>query len=137
MTTELANDLDATIERLRKSKREIDDADYQAGGALGRDWAKDAAEADELERIERLKEDFKEYGHPETVSAFEIARRHRFVEEMASLPDDVTVHVLPAGSTGRGADLSQLRYRDASRVEQYIDRARTASAAYLAKLPPS
>jgi NTE family protein len=65
--------------------------------------------------------------------AFEIARRHRFMEEMASLPDDVTVHVLPAGSvvSGRGPDLSQLRYRDASRVEEYIDRARTASAAYL------
>jgi NTE family protein len=68
--------------------------------------------------------------------AFEIARRHRFMEEMASLPDDVTVHVLPAGSVvaGRGPDLSQLRYRDASRVEEYIDRARTASAAYLSSL---
>ena len=32
--------------------------------------------------------------------AFEIARRHRFVEEMATLPDDVIVHVLPAGSNG-------------------------------------
>jgi NTE family protein len=68
--------------------------------------------------------------------AFEIARRHRFVEEMASLPDDVTVHVLPAGSdgrtSGRGADLSQLRYRDYSRIETYIDRGRTATAAYLA-----
>jgi NTE family protein len=67
--------------------------------------------------------------------AFEIARRHRFVEEMASLPDDVTAHVLPAGSTGRtngrGADLSQLRYRDHSRIEAYIDRARAATAAYL------
>ena len=68
--------------------------------------------------------------------AFEIARRHRFMEEMASLPDDVTVHVLPAGSVvgGRGPDLSQLRYRDASRVEEYIDRARRASAAYLSSL---
>jgi len=68
--------------------------------------------------------------------AFEIARRHRFMEEMASLPDDVTVHVLPAGSvaSGKGPDLSQLRYRDASRVEEYIDRARTASAAYLSSL---
>lgn len=67
--------------------------------------------------------------------AFEIARRHRFVEEMATLPDHVTVHVLPAGSNGgagRGADLSQLRYRDYARVEESIDRARTATAAYLA-----
>jgi NTE family protein len=68
--------------------------------------------------------------------AFEIARRHRFMEEMASLPDDVTVHVLPAGSvaSGRGPDLSQLRYRDASKVEEYIDRARAASAVYLSSL---
>ena len=29
--------------------------------------------------------------------AFEIARRHRFFEEMSALPDDVRVHVLPAG----------------------------------------
>ena len=59
--------------------------------------------------------------------AFEIARRHRFVEEMASLPDDVTVHVLPAGGTGRNDLAAQLRYRDASRVEGYIDRARCSS----------
>jgi NTE family protein len=68
--------------------------------------------------------------------AFEIARRHRFVEEMATLPDHVTVHVLPAGSNGstngRGADFSQLRYRDHSRIQEYIDRARTATAKYLA-----
>jgi NTE family protein len=63
--------------------------------------------------------------------AFEIARRHRFVEEMASLPDDVTVHVLPAGGAGRNDLAAQLRYRDASRVEGYIDRARAATAAYL------
>jgi NTE family protein len=66
--------------------------------------------------------------------AFEIARRHRFAEEMAALPRGVTVHVLPAGAEvdGRGADLSQLRYRDASRVEEHIERAYKASAAYLA-----
>jgi NTE family protein len=61
--------------------------------------------------------------------AFEIARRHRFVEEMASLPDTVTVHVLPAGSEGK--DLNQLRYRDTSRIDTYIDRAAVATAAYL------
>ena len=66
--------------------------------------------------------------------AFEIARRHRFVEEMASLPDDVTVHVLPAG--GKGADLPQLRYRDFSRIEEYIERARAATTGYLAETAP-
>jgi NTE family protein len=63
--------------------------------------------------------------------AFEIARRHRFAEEMADLPDDVTVHVLPTGM-GVPNGLSQLRYRDASRVEASIERAYAASCAYLA-----
>jgi NTE family protein len=64
--------------------------------------------------------------------AFEIARRHRFAEEMAELPDDATVHVLPTGATGEGGGLSQLRYRDASRVEANIERAYRATSAYLA-----
>ena len=68
------------------------------------------------------------------VVAFEIARRHRFVEEMRQLPDDVTVHVLPTGGPPK-ADLSQLRYRDFSKVEDRIGRAYEASAAYLAELP--
>ncbi len=70
--------------------------------------------------------------------AFEIARRHRFVEEMASLPAEVTVHVLPAGVNGRArADLSQLRYRDHSRVEAYLDQARAATGRYLAANLPA
>ena len=65
--------------------------------------------------------------------AFEIARRHRFAEDMAAVPPGVTVHVLPAGAEGAaGVDLSQLRYRDASRVDEHIQRAYEASAAYLA-----
>ncbi|MCO5992039.1 patatin-like phospholipase family protein [Actinoallomurus rhizosphaericola] len=69
--------------------------------------------------------------------AFEIARRHRFAEEMGELPDDVTVHVLPTGSNGQSVGLSQLRYRDASRVETNIERAYEASRAYLSELPDS
>lgn len=64
--------------------------------------------------------------------AFEIARRHRFAEEMADLPDDVTVHVLPTGANGANSALSsQLRYRDASHVEANIEAAYAASCAYL------
>jgi hypothetical protein len=45
----------------------------------------------------------------------------------------VTVHVLPAGADSPpGVDLSQLRYRDTSRVDEHIRRAYEASAAYLA-----
>jgi len=64
--------------------------------------------------------------------AFEIARRHRFHEEMSSLPDDITVHVLPTGGNKRSPDLSQLRYRDKTMVQESIDRAYEASAGYLA-----
>ena len=66
--------------------------------------------------------------------AFEIARRHRFHEEMATLPADVRVHVLPAGTDRRPPDLSQLRYRDQTRVAASIENAYTASARYLAEL---
>ncbi len=66
--------------------------------------------------------------------AFEIARRHRFHEELASVPDGVAVHVLPAGTDPRPPDLSQLRYRDKAKVAVSIERAYTASAGYLARL---
>ncbi len=63
--------------------------------------------------------------------AFEIARRHRFLGDLARLPDDITVHVLPTGQTDppRYNDLKQLRYRDASQI------ARTSRAP--ARRPPS
>jgi NTE family protein len=64
--------------------------------------------------------------------AFEIARRHRFHEEMSALPDDIAVHVLPTGGNRRAPDLSQLRYRDRTMVQESIDRAFEASASYLA-----
>ena len=66
--------------------------------------------------------------------AFEIARRHRFHEELSALPNDVCVHVLPAGTDGRPPDLSQLRYRDKTKVSASIERAYRASASYLAAL---
>jgi len=78
--------------------------------------------------------------------AFEIARRHRFHEEMSALPDGITVHVLPTGGkrpaadkpTGRdrrAPELSQLRYRDKTMVQESIERAYEASAGYLAAVP--
>ncbi|HEY0718450.1 MAG TPA: patatin-like phospholipase family protein [Streptosporangiaceae bacterium] len=67
--------------------------------------------------------------------AFEIARRHRFHEEMSALPANVTVHVLPSGGTPRPPDLSQLRYRNKTDVEANIEHAYMASKKYLAALP--
>jgi NTE family protein len=63
--------------------------------------------------------------------AFEIARRHRFAREMAALPDDVEVHVLPTGG-GDTRDDSPWAYRDMAAVGRRISRAYTASRRYLA-----
>jgi NTE family protein len=66
--------------------------------------------------------------------AFEIARRHRFHEEMSQLPSGVTVHVLPTGGKPRPPDLSQLRYRDKTIVAGIIEQAYGASSCYLGAL---
>ncbi|HET6921063.1 MAG TPA: patatin-like phospholipase family protein [Jiangellaceae bacterium] len=66
--------------------------------------------------------------------AFEIARRHRFAADMAAVPDNVTVHVLPTGDPEppKYADLSALRYWNTSRVAERIRLAHESAAAYLA-----
>ena len=65
--------------------------------------------------------------------AFEVARRHRFIRELAAAPEDVRVHVLPTGDPAppRYNDLAQLRVRDVARVDRRIARARAATAEYL------
>jgi NTE family protein len=67
--------------------------------------------------------------------AFEIARRHRFVEAMEHVPGEVDVHVLPtgAGEAMRFTDPSQFRYRDVSKVGERIADAYAASRDYLAE----
>ncbi len=61
--------------------------------------------------------------------SFEIARRHRFVREMAELPDNVVAHVLPAAGSAR--DDSPRAYRDTSQVAPRIRAAYDASLTYL------
>jgi NTE family protein len=65
--------------------------------------------------------------------AFEIARRHRFVEAMERIPAEVDVHVLPtgAGEAMRFTDPSQFRYRDVSKVAERITDAYEATRDYL------
>jgi NTE family protein len=65
--------------------------------------------------------------------AFEIARRHRFVRDLAAVPDGVAVHVLPTGDPAppRYNDLSQLRFRDVRRVDRRIAYAYAATSEYL------
>jgi NTE family protein len=62
--------------------------------------------------------------------SFEIARRHRFIREMAAVPDHVAAHVLPTGG-GSAKDDSLLAYRDFTAVQRRIDAAYEASVTYL------
>lgn len=64
--------------------------------------------------------------------AFEIARRHRFARDLAEVPDDVSVHVLPAGDPE--TPLATLRYRSTTQVPRRIEQARAATTAYLEQL---
>lgn len=67
--------------------------------------------------------------------AFEIARRHRFARETASLPPGVSLHVLPTGQEPERFDgVSQLRYRNFSDIPRRIDSAYHASLDYLSSL---
>lgn len=69
--------------------------------------------------------------------AFEVARRHRFQSDMASLPEGVSVHVLPTGGTGAPAfnDLrGQLRQRNLGGVPGQIESAYEASRDYLSQM---
>lgn len=62
--------------------------------------------------------------------AFEVARRHRFARDVASLPDGVALHVLPSGGALSG-DESLRSYRRLDTVRTRIAQARDASRAYL------
>ena len=65
--------------------------------------------------------------------AFEIARRHRFIGDLAALPEEIDVHVMPTGQQdpARYTNLTQFRYRDMSSARGRIARAHEASARYL------
>jgi len=65
--------------------------------------------------------------------AFEIARRHRFVRDMASLPEGVTVHVLPTGNdpTARFNDPAKLRYNHSVSIAATVQRAYEQTVEYL------
>jgi NTE family protein len=65
--------------------------------------------------------------------AFEIARRHRFHEEMSAIPPGVKVHVLPTGGDKITPGLQQFRYRSQNQASNSIDRSYAASARYLGK----
>jgi NTE family protein len=59
-----------------------------------------------------------------------IARKHRFQQDLAAVPDHVTVHLLPDGDPPAAT-----RIHDMSHTAEIIDSAYRASAVYLAELP--
>lgn len=63
--------------------------------------------------------------------AFEVARRHRFARDVASLPDGIELHVLPTGG-GRPGDDRAWAVPSLKDVRGRMFRAYTASQAYLA-----
>jgi NTE family protein len=62
--------------------------------------------------------------------SFEIARRHRFVRELAELPDNVECHVLPARGTSERDDTIRAA-RDFGSVQRRIEETYDASVSYL------
>ncbi|MDH3302583.1 MAG: patatin-like phospholipase family protein [Acidimicrobiia bacterium] len=75
--------------------------------------------------------------HPWDVAmvSFEIARRHRFNNEVAQHREGVTIHVMPTGRPpGRYNDLSKLRYWDAEPIRATIAAAQLAGLEYLEAL---
>ena len=62
--------------------------------------------------------------------SFEVARRHRFTRDMATIPDGVEAHVLPAAGTSARDD-SLLAHRDFAGVHARIDATYAASRGYL------
>lgn len=65
--------------------------------------------------------------------SFEIARRHRFSTTMATLPDNIDVHLLPTGSPVAWDDRSQLRWRDTGGIEEAMKIAYESSSVYLSE----
>lgn len=63
--------------------------------------------------------------------AFEIARRHQFVDELARLPDGLELHLLPSGSEPPPAVLWHRASPDSATVHRRIDSAYGATIAYL------
>lgn len=60
------------------------------------------------------------------VQAYWIARHHRFKRELAAMPSDIDLHLLPTGQT------PYMRYNDFTRTSELISLAYEASSAYLA-----
>lgn len=70
--------------------------------------------------------------HESALISFEIARRNRYTSALASLPDEIELHVLPSGNPLPFDDRRQLRWRDTSSTTELAEGAYAASKEYLA-----
>lgn len=119
---------------------EIDGAHYYDGGLVhsipvGRAVALGASVIHVLQ-VGRVEQPLSAPTNPLTVGlvAFEIARRHRFVEEIAEVPEQVALHVLPSGIE-RTPTASVLGQGTVAKVEDRMARAFDAASLYLQELP--
>ena len=60
------------------------------------------------------------------IQSYWIARHHRFKRELAAMPPEIELHLLPTGQT------PHMRYNDFTRTSELMSRAYEASSAYLA-----
>lgn len=70
------------------------------------------------------------------IVAFEVARRHRFARDLATLPEGVTAHVLPTGSARPAGTtpIKDLNIRAFKAIEKRIETAYEATSQYLSEV---
>jgi NTE family protein len=119
---------------------EIDGRNYYDGGLVNSVPVDHAVRRDattvHVLQVGRLEQPLRrpERMHEAALIAFEIARRNRFATSMESLPEQVTVHVLPSGNLIAFDDRRQLRWKDLGETSALMDGARDATATYLSDM---
>jgi len=69
--------------------------------------------------------------HEAALISFEIARRHRFSQDVRNLPEGIDFHLLPSGNPVSFDDRRQLKWRDTGSTQELIDGALEATTLYL------
>lgn len=69
--------------------------------------------------------------HEAALISFEIARRHRFSQDVKNMPDGIDFHLLPSGNPVNFDDRRQLKWRDTGSTQELIDGAFEAATGYL------